>query len=139
MSRNGRYLLFYAILGIGLAISWGQVGKRTQLVPGANVRVLSTESDCRPRSYPCAAYASDFALVLGPERNGLRLMGENVPQGAELKVQYLDLSGKLLEPPLVRQIEAQAWLLNLPQGDLRVRVNLLRDQQQWTADFVLSD
>ncbi len=66
MKRFNRYLMFYLILGIGLAIAWSQVGRRVQLAPNVGLRIMSIDDRCKPLEAPCAAYAKQFALVLGP-------------------------------------------------------------------------
>ena len=72
MTRLGRYWLFFVIVAVGLALSWGQVGRKAQrALDSSPVVYLHTETPCRPQLAPCAAVAGDRALVLGPAQNGL--------------------------------------------------------------------
>ncbi len=74
MSRHGRYWIFFVIVAVGLALSWGQVGRMTQRQLATEpVVYLIPEPDCRPRITPCAAVAGDRAIVLGPAVSGLRV------------------------------------------------------------------
>lgn len=137
MQINPRYMMFYAILAVGLAFSWSQVGKRAQLVAQRPVYVMSTEEDCRPWQLPCAAYARDFALVLGPADSGLLLVGQKLPPDAELSVQHFDDRGGEPTLPLLRALPAGRWSIEGVSRDGRLRVNLLDERQQWSAEFPL--
>ena len=138
MNRTNRYLMFYAILAVGLAISWSQVGRRTQVSPEvSDIRVLATEDNCRPLQAPCAAYAGNFALVLGPHADGLRLVGQGLPAAATLSVQHLDGNGVRQTPPLLQALGDSQWLISSLPARGRLRVNLLQQQAQWVAEFRL--
>lgn len=74
MTRTGRYWLFFVIVAVGLALSWGQVGHKTrQALEAAPVTYLHVEAACLANLRPCAAVAGDHALVLGPVEEGLLL------------------------------------------------------------------
>ncbi len=69
-----RYWLFFVIVAVGLALSWGQVGRKAhRVLNDQQLIVLETEAACRPSRAPCAALARDRALVLGPTDSGLAL------------------------------------------------------------------
>jgi len=138
MSKTNRYLMFYVILAVGLAVSWTQVGRRAQLVPDADLYVMSVDGDCQPLQTPCAAYAREFALVLGPDGNRLRLQGEKLPLGAELHMQQFDHSAHELKAPSVSLVRTGLWRVEpvVPYG--RLRVNLLLGDQQWVAEYPLT-
>lgn len=137
MISSNRYLLFYAILGIGLAISWSMVGKRAKLKPDAGLYIMSTEEVCRPYQRPCAAYAGNFALVLGPDGDVLRLQTtQSMPQ-AQLEFAQLNDETIKGEIPEVRQLSANAWEIRPLRRLGRLRVNVLIPGQQWLAEFPL--
>ena len=70
----GRYWIFFVIVAVGLVLSWGQVGRKTEHeLRERPVDFLSVESGCDPMHAPCAAYAGERAMVLGPEQGGLLL------------------------------------------------------------------
>lgn len=139
MKISSRYLIFYVLLALGLALSWNQVGRRAQLIPGAKLHVMSVDGDCRPLESPCAAYAQQFALVLGPDGARLRLLGEKLPPGHELRIQQFDHSVTELESPHFAPEAPQAWWVEpvLPTG--RLRVSLLVGDEQWVAEYPLSE
>jgi hypothetical protein len=137
MQRTSRYLLFYAILAVGLAYSWGQLGRRTQLDPKRPVHLMSTESDCQPWHAPCAAYAKDFALVLGPAGTGLRLVGSDLPNAVEISAKQFGAGGQSLDDPTLKTLSANAWQLDGLPRQGRLRINLLGPSKQWSAEFPL--
>lgn len=138
MKRTNRYLLFYAILGVGLAISWTQVGRKAMLMPNAHLHVMSVDGECRPLQAPCAAYAADFALVLGPDGSRLRLVGENLPFGAELQVQQFDHSANELQAPRSTLLQSGQWRVEPTAPSGRLRVSLLMGEEQWVAEYPLT-
>jgi hypothetical protein len=140
MSRLGRYWLFYVIVAVGLALSWGQVGRKTQrALSEAPVTFLTTEGDCRVVLAPCAAVAADRALVLGPGGHGLRLRqtGFEPADIATVEAELLGEDGGEQAPrPLVR--DGDGWYLPLP-GSARgtVRVRVIDRERVSVADFAL--
>lgn len=144
MKVSNRYLVFYVLLALGLALSWNQVGRRAQLIPGAKLHVMSVDGECRPLQAPCAAYAQQFALVLGPdglaaEGRRLRLLGEQLPADHGLRVQQFDHSVTELDAPRVVPRQPGSWWIEpvLPTG--RLRVSLLVGDEQWVAEYPLSE
>ena len=137
MIRRNNYWIFFAILAVGLALSWAQVGKRAQLSKNAKLSVMSLDEDCHPWRTPCAAYATNFALVLGVDsRGGLRLLGEQLPDSIELKLMHFKGAVELPVPDS-RRIDARQWLIVPSKKIGRLRVNLQLDDRQWIAEFPL--
>lgn len=140
MSRLGRYWLFFVIVAVGLALSWGQVGRKTQRVlTDEPVAFLASEPDCRVTHAPCAAVAADRALVLGPAGGGLRLRqtGFDTAAISTIEAQLL-ADGKALQPPRPLLRDGDGWRLPLPgsaRGTVRLRV-VGRDRIS-VADFPL--
>jgi len=132
------YWIFFTILSVGLALSWAQVGKRAKLSKGSKLSVMSLDQDCRPWQLPCAAYATNFALVLGADSKGvLRLLGEQLPASMELSLVHLKGSMELPVPKISKQNERQ-WQI-VPSEDVgRLRVNLQLADKQWIAEFPLT-
>jgi len=59
-----RVWIFFVIIAIGLALSWGKVGQNTREDMGSDdFLLLRTESNCLLPHDICAAYLSDVALV----------------------------------------------------------------------------
>jgi hypothetical protein len=139
MKRFNRYLLFYLILGIGLAIAWTQVGRRARLAPNTGLRVMGVDEHCRPQSRPCAAYAHAFALVLGPNAGqpGLLLKGEKLPADARLDLVQLDVHALALDKPLLKPLPGGRWLIGPVHRSGRLRINVSAGQSQWIAEFPL--
>ena len=139
MKRFNRYLLFYLILGIGLAIAWTQVGRRMQLAPNTGLRIMSLDDRCVPQEAPCAAYANNFALVLGPSKGGkdLLLIGDKLPADTRLDLVQLDTHSLELPSPLLRAMPNGHWLVEPAAAPGRLRVNLSSGGEQWIAEFPL--
>lgn len=133
--------MFYAILAVGLAISWAQVGKRAQLKPNANLHIMSIEEDCQPYRAPCGAYASEFGLVLGPDsgraNSGLRMQGVSLPDSIEFDVSQLDGGALEMEKPLFMRLSDNAWRVQPLPREGRLRINVLHQGKQWMAEFPL--
>ncbi len=139
MKRFNRYLLFYLILGIGLAIAWTQVGRHARLAPNTGMRVMSVDERCNPQQAPCAAYAHAFALVLGPNPDGpgLLLKGEKLPADARLDLLQLDVHALELPRPLLKPLPGRRWLISPTHQSGRLRINLSSGKSQWIAEFPL--
>jgi len=138
MMRANKYLLFYAILGVGLAFSWTQVGKRAQITPDAALYIMSVEDRCRPSAQPCAAYARDFGFVLGPAGDRvLRLQALNLPASAEFELAQFEDGAVELEKPGFRSLSADSWQISPLPGVGRLRISVLIDGEQWMAEFPL--
>jgi len=140
MSRLGRYWLFFVIVAVGLALSWGQVGRKTQRALHEDpVSYLYTEPDCVATREPCAATAGDRALVLGPASGGLRLKFAGLEPAAIVSVEARLLSPADAEP-LSRALlrEADSWRLPLATGAHdRVRIRVSTRDGASVAEFRL--
>ena len=140
MSRLGRYWLFFVIVAVGLVLSWGQVGRKTQRVLSEEpVSILASEPDCQVIRGPCAAVAADRALVLGPAAGGLRLRqtGFDPADIATIEAQLLR-DGETPQAPRPLLRDGDGWRLTLPEaaaGTLRLRV--VGTERISVADFEL--
>lgn len=67
MGSWNRIWIFFVIVAVGLVLSWGQVGKKTQLKLASDTsELLETDRECRPLTAPCAATGVSMGVVLGP-------------------------------------------------------------------------
>lgn len=139
MKRSNRYLLFYAILAFGLALSWSQVSRRAQQQYPSPVSVLQAEEDCLVRLQPCAAYATDFALVLGPSPEGFRLVGEKLPSGLNIEASFLDPQGDELRSVQAHPIQAQNWSIEDVPEAFSVRLTMTLAERLWQTAFNLDE
>lgn len=139
MQNFNRYLVFYVILAVGLVIAWSQVGQRAELRQEADLGLMQTEQDCRPRKAPCAAYAGHFAILLGPLPRGeaLLVVAEQLPAGAELQVTQLDRQARTLETPLLRPQGQDRWILEAATEAVQLRLTVSVQGRRWVADFPL--
>ena len=127
MSRLGKYWIFFVIVAVGLALSWGQIGRKAeQVLQQDPVVYLAVEPGCAPVESPCAAVASDRALVLGPGIGGLllRQTGFDADEIIRVEVQVLASDGVVVGE---RQLGVKNgnWLLRSFEktgGLLRIRV-----------------
>ena len=140
MSRTGRYWLFFVIVAVGLALSWGQIGRKTQRVLQDDpVVYLQTEGDCRPRVAPCAAVGSDRAVVLGPGDAGLLARTTGLDERAliEVEVIVLGADGAVLgrRAPVAN---APVWQVgDLPPGARMLRYRITGNDETTVAEFPL--
>lgn len=141
MTRLGSFWLFFAIVAVGLVLSWGQVGHRTDRVLQAeSVVYLVNEKGCRPAEEPCAAVARDRALVLGPAVQGLALKQTGFAPGdlVEAEAVFLgaadnELARRTLPP------DRQPWLLaDIPARAQSLRVRLAGGRGLTVAEFPLN-
>lgn len=132
MTRLGRYWLFFVIVAVGLALSWGQVGRKAQRVLEAEpVTYLAVEPGCYADRQPCAASTGDHALVLGPAQTGLRLKQTGLPHGEIVAVEASVLEAAV---PVVR--EADSWQILAPARPAGpVRVRIVGNGRVTVADF----
>jgi hypothetical protein len=140
MTRLGRYWLFFVIVAVGLALSWGQVGRKTERALSEDpVFFLSTEADCLVSRLPCAAVAGDRALVLGPATGGLRLEQTGFDAAAISMVEARLLTEQGDGPParsLLR--DAGGWRLPLAADALGVvRIRVVERDRVSVADYRL--
>lgn len=140
MSRVGRYWLFFVIVAVGLALSWGQVGRKThRVLLDDPVVYLQTEEDCRPRTAPCAAMGGDRAVVLGPAADGLlaRTTGLDAAAIIEVEVVMLGADGTALEARAL-VADAPAWTVtDLPAGTRLLRYRISANKETTVAEFPL--
>ena len=141
MRREGRYWLFFVIVAVGLVLSWGQIGRKTHRVLGADpIQLLATEQPCSPATAPCAALGGDRALVLGPGSAGLRLRtaGFDADSLAVRELQFISPSGDRLatrELPVL----PDDWVLDaIPKDTVVLRIRLQASGEAATvAEFPL--
>ena len=140
MSRVGRYWLFFVIVAVGLALSWGQVGRKThRVLLDEPVVYLQTEKDCRPRTAPCAAVGRDRAVVLGPATAGLlaRTTGLDETAITAVEVIMLGADGTTLESRVL-VANVPAWrVADLPDGTRLLRYRISANKETTVAEFPL--
>ena len=139
MGHLGKYWLFFVIVAVGLALSWGQVGRNAQQVLQENPTVyLTAEQGCAPVNAPCAAVASDRALVLGPNDGGLRLRqtGFDTADIIKVEAQVLASDSSVIDERQLVNV-GKDWVFDKVQAVngavLRIRVIGNRDVS--VADF----
>jgi len=140
MSRLGRYWIFFVIVAVGLALSWGQVGRKTQrLLESEPVVFLVTERPCRPSVEPCAAVAGDRAVVLGPAQVGLRVKqtGISTADIVDVEAVFLALDGENTGfRSLTRR--ADAWSVSdVPALSQMLRIRIISNHDVTVAEFPL--
>jgi hypothetical protein len=140
MTRTGRYWLFFVIVAVGLALSWGQVGRKTQRALEATpVTYLDVEANCLANLRPCAAVAGDHALVLGPVDQGLLLKQTGFDPETIASVEVM-LAASEIEQDVrlpVQQIGA-AWLIrSVGSGAAGVQVRLATSGRVSVAEYPL--
>ncbi len=140
MSRVGRYWLLFVIVAVGLALSWGQIGRKTHRVMlDQPVVYLKTETDCRPRAAPCAAVGRDRAVVLGPATAGLLARTTGLDDAAIIGVEVIMLAadGATLGRRALAA-DAPAWrVTDLPAGTRLLRYRISANKETTVAEFPL--
>lgn len=141
MSRSGRYWIFFVIVATGLALSWAQVGRKTERVLDERDLVyLANDPDCHPVQAPCAAVAHDRAMVLGPSAGGLLLKTTGIERAAvsSVRMQVVDAGGEeLARRALITRPDG--WYLPMPEpAAARVRILLDTASDTTAAEFPLS-
>jgi len=138
MTRHNAYWIFFVIIAVGLALSWGQVGRKTQRVfDESPVVYLSTEADCAPRRAPCAAMAGDRAIVLGPATPGLAVRQTGLDTSGIVRVEAVFLAA---DGAGVTSAELAAdrdrWRVpRLPDGVALVRIRFVGNRESSIAEF----
>ena len=115
---GNRIWIFFVIVAVGLALSWGQAGRKAMRELAREPHaLLQTESPCAPLHLPCAAVGTDFGLVLGPggqQALQLRAVGQGRPVLASAEI----VAAGDAEPRWVLSvvpIAAATWRLPLPE------------------------
>jgi hypothetical protein len=138
MSRLGRYWIFFVIVAVGLALSWGQVGRKTKRALETDpVVFLTTERPCKPYLAPCAAVADDRAVVLGPSPGGLRVKQTGVPIAdiVEVEAGFLGAAGELTGSRILTR-QAGAWLVSdVPAPSRVLRIRIIGSRDVTVAEF----
>jgi hypothetical protein len=140
LSRLGRYWLFFVIVAVGLALSWGQVGRKThQVLSEAPTALLSTEADCRPARAPCAAMGGRHAIVVGPDRGGLRVVTRGFDADSLLAVRatWFDRTADEIAQSLL-DTDAVDWHISaVPRDSRRLRIEVQANAETVVAEFPL--
>ena len=140
MTRQASYWIFFVIVAVGLALSWGQIGRKTHRVFEAEPFVfLKAESSCRPGALPCAAVAGDRAVLLGPVPGGLAVRQTGLETADITRVELVALSadGGELGSYLAAS-RGDAWLVpRLPSNTKVLRVRVIGSRDTSVADFPL--
>jgi hypothetical protein len=138
MRGQARYWVFFVIVAIGLVLSWGQVGRKTQqVIEQEDVVYLIAESLCRPASAPCAAVGGDRALVLGPDTAGLRLEQTGFERGAlsRIEVEFLDLTGQTRSATAIDPVSTAWRITGVPESISLIRVSVIGNRERSVAEF----
>ena len=132
--------MFFVIVAVGLALSWGQVGRKTrQALEIEPVLLLVTETPCTPMVSPCAAAGRDRALVVGPDGQGLRIRQTGFPVSQIVTVEALFVgtdgripgSGKLLP-------DEGTWAVSeVPPESVMLRIRVVGSGEVTVAEFPL--
>lgn len=140
MSRLGRYWIFFVIVAVGLALSWGQVGRKAQrTLEETPVSFLATEPDCRARQAPCAAVAADRGLVLGPDGEGLRIRQTGLITESIVRAEVVFLAADGSEMgERVLPATPESWRIgDIPEGARGLHVRVLGNGETTAAEFAL--
>ncbi len=141
-----RVWIFFVIIAIGLALSWGRVGQNTREDMGEDdFLLLRTEPGCVLPRDTCAAYLSDVALVAKAEmlpdaRIGLYFKAVGLAPG-EVEGFAVELLHEP-EPPvtlavLQRASDWQAIYAGKPLDWASVRVSFRHEGIRHVADYRL--
>ena len=140
MTRQASYWIFFLIVAVGRALSWGQIGRKTHRVFEAEPFVfLKTESSCRPRAMPCAAMAGDRAVLLGPVPGGLVVRQTGLETAGITRIELIALStdGSELGSYLAA-LRGDTWLVpDVPSQTTVLRVRVVGNRDTSVADFPL--
>ena len=128
MGTWNRIWIFFVIVAVGLVLSWGQVGKKTQQKLASDTsELLGTEHDCRPLTAPCAATGVAIGVVLGPGGSGWLELASTSPATEIDVVAKTTRAGRERTVKLgVEQLSLKRWRIALPanlrreSGELRI-------------------
>ena len=140
MSRVGRYWLFFVIVAVGLALSWGQVGRKThRVLTETPTRLLHTERDCAPRQSPCAAMGSSQAVVLGPDAAGMRIVTQGFDDHDVTAVELVMLGAAgTVNGRIDLDSGIRSWRVPQPSvGVRRLRIAITTGGETLVAEFPL--
>ena len=140
MSRQGRYWILFVIVAVGLALSWGQVGRKThQALESEPVLLLVTETPCTPMASPCAAVGRDRALVLGPDGQGLRLRQTGLPVSQIIGVEalFVGTDGRTSGPGKLLPDGGTWFVSELPPESGMLRIRVVGSRDVTVAEFPL--
>jgi len=136
-----RYWLFFVIVAVGLALSWGQAGRKAHRVLNEEqLIVLETEPACQPSRVPCAALARDRALVLGPTGSGLALRRTGLAGNQIISAEVvLFTAGDLVlgRRELAGTLDTW-WVGDIPPNATMLRVYIQGNHDATLAEFPLS-
>lgn len=142
VTRLGRYWLFFVIVAVGLALSWGQVGQKThRVLQNAPVVYLQTERDCRPGVAPCTAIGGDRALVLGPAGRGLLARHTGFDASTLVAAEAISLDAEGRELARVNLLPAaREWpLADIPPNTHTLRYRIDANRETTVAEFPLGN
>ena len=141
MRGYGRYWIFFVIVAVGLTLSWGQVGRKTQRVlEGQRVVVLTPEADCSPLLRPCAATAADRAIVVGPVEGGLRVsqLGFDGEEVNDIDMTFRDAGGLVVGNAGLAAGEGPWVLTQVPESAVSIRLAVADNQGVSIAEMGLA-
>ena len=140
MTRLGRYWLFFVIIAVGLALSWGQVGRKTHRVLSENPTVLlQTEQPCHPSAAPCAAMGANHAIVMGPAASGWRIVSDGFDTATVIGVlaSTLDAHGAVLRQVALDAGVSEWRIAPTPAAVERLRIEVSTNEMAVVAEFPL--
>lgn len=141
-----RVWIFFVIIAIGLALSWGKVGQNTREDMGSDdFLLLRSEPNCVLAQDVCAAYLSDMALVakamtLDDARLGLyfKLVGVDAGEVDEFTVQLIHAPAPAQTLAVLRRVDDwQAIYTGKPLTQAQVRVSFKHGGSKYVAEYSL--
>lgn len=142
-----RLWIFFVIVAVGLALSWGKVGQKTeQRISQDQFVLLRVESGCRLPVDSCAAYGSELALVakaawLADKRLAVyfRLVGPEMAMVNQFEAE-LHVEGRMSQPQAVlrRQEDWQVILSGPAPLGSGLRIRFETSSGRYAAEYPLS-
>lgn len=143
---------FFFLISMGLVLSFSFVGKFNKSNPKKAsyeaLRLLRNEPHCQPLTAPCAALASDVAIVARlyqrePEYMiEVRVVGKDRVQAARYEAVFLDKTGRELTPLvslMVGNRGGYVGLMNPAEGMDGMRIYCRHSAGTLVADMPLSE